>query len=141
MKVLVVCTGNKFRSPIVAAMLRKLGVGALSAGVSPNIKGDSFPKKTHQTFARLELNMPIMEFRSRPVTGELVTWADKVIYMQPSHKIVLDKYTVHLRNNNKLVCLADFAVTPLTKIPDPAFDKDNFDVIVLLMQQCVDRFV
>jgi len=73
--------------------------------------------------------------RSRELTGELIEWADKVIYMQPSHREALIERGCPVK---KLVALVDFAPEKLAKIPDPAFgDKEMLEDVIVLIENCI----
>src|SRR5262245_23177269 len=88
MQILVVCTGNTCRSPMAAGLLRTIGkeIGrdllVRSAGLShqPNRRvADS------AIAVMEEIGIDISDDYSKPVTDELLRWADLVLTVQASH--------------------------------------------------------
>lgn len=92
---LFVCTGNTCRSPIAEAAARaelaKRGwshVQVRSAGVSA---ATDSPASEHAVTVLAEQGIDLSAHRSRPLTRELVEWADLVLAMSPSHVLALNE--------------------------------------------------
>lgn len=109
--VLVLCHGNRFRSPLAGAVLSGL-LGAdrvRTAGVKPDCKGRASPKvREYAETLDLDLN----DHRSRTVTAEDFEWADVVVYMDEGNRT---RALAMGASESKLVCLGD------PKIHDPGF--------------------
>lgn len=116
--VLVVCHGNRFRSPLAAAVLaRELDVNGevQSAGVGPAaLKNHPAAKGVREWAA--ERNIDLSRHRGQPVTQELINWATHVVYMDGGNKRRLEQFDL---SGAILVCLAQPIGKP--RISDPAF--------------------
>nr|WP_281363420.1 low molecular weight protein arginine phosphatase [Paenibacillus lemnae] len=83
-----VCTGNTCRSPMAEGMLRKLAAGrnidveVRSAGVAA-VDGMSISRHAESV---LRDQMVDGSFASKPLSRELVQWADLVLALTQSHK-------------------------------------------------------
>src|SRR6267142_699596 len=127
------CTGNKFRSPTAAAIASKYGYSVRSAGLGRSIRGGRIPLSVENKLD--DMGYTLQSHRSQIVTEELIKWADKVIYMQPSHREALIERSCPVK---KLVALADFTPGPLLRIPDPAFgSKEMLDDVMVLIENCI----
>jgi protein arginine phosphatase len=92
---LFVCTGNTCRSPMAAAAARAeltrrgwTHVDVRSAGISA--AGDS-PASEHAATVLAEQGLDLSGHRSRPVSPELLEWADLILAMSPSHVFALNE--------------------------------------------------
>lgn len=66
MRVLFVCTANRLRSPTAEAVFQGTpGLEVASAGLDPAA--------------------------TRPLTADLVVWAERIIVMEPHHKVLVKK--------------------------------------------------
>lgn len=89
MRVLFVCTGNICRSPMAAAIARRLldergrdDVEVASAGTAA---WDGAPASEGAYLVALEHDLDLSAHRARQITADLVTDADLVLGMSPHH--------------------------------------------------------
>ncbi len=95
-RVLFVCTGNTCRSPMAEHLLRHhlqdmadRGIEVQSAGVAA-VPGMSAASQAIEVLKEKGISM---EHTSRPLTEELVEWADLILTMTGSHKqLVLSQF-------------------------------------------------
>ncbi|MFM9281914.1 low molecular weight protein arginine phosphatase [Paenibacillus jiagnxiensis] len=86
--IMFVCTGNTCRSPMAAAMLRKLaverqlGLEVRSAGVAA-MDGTSLSRHAEAVLRDHGISEP---FRSTSLHRELVEWSDLILTLTQSHK-------------------------------------------------------
>ena len=93
MNVLFVCTGNTCRSPIAEAYL---------SHTHNNLNVDScglclggMPISQNSCLALAEIGIDKSQHISKPISKELITWADKIICMSENHKQALDSLGVN----------------------------------------------
>ena len=80
MRILFVCSENRFRSPTAAAVFAEYaGIDAISAGTNSDC--------------------------DTPVSGDLIEWADIVLVMEASHKSKVSKKFQPLLKNKKVSVL------------------------------------
>eukprot|EP00462_Mataza_sp_D1_P023088 CAMPEP_0175144816 /NCGR_PEP_ID=MMETSP0087-20121206/14382_1 /TAXON_ID=136419 /ORGANISM="Unknown Unknown, Strain D1" /LENGTH=207 /DNA_ID=CAMNT_0016429407 /DNA_START=51 /DNA_END=671 /DNA_ORIENTATION=+ len=88
-KVLVVCTGNTCRSAMAMQLIIKLvaetsfGMTVDSAGVRVDNKGSPSPSQAIEVMK--SYGCDLSQHRSKPVTEELVDWADAIWVMTQPH--------------------------------------------------------
>ncbi len=148
MRLLFICTGNRYRSQTAEIITRYLrpDIEVDSAGVSEkSADGTPTPKRVRKALGKLGYPTGYKEdfqvLRSKKITQKLYDWADYVIYMQPSHAEYLA--STFPRNANKLLRLAYFSEKTINKIPDPAFvsDQEEFLSIIRLIEKCIKKLL
>ena len=117
MRILFICTGNINRSPAAETISRKLNPKNeyKSASLSSHCNGKITTKKTRDILKQKGYNYT--EIRSTLITQELVNWADKIFYAQPSHLKKLQEMFGCLEKFKPL-----YEYGGLSKITDPAFN-------------------
>ena len=92
MKVLFVCTGNTCRSPIAEGYLShtRKDLDVKSCGLS--IGG--LPISQNSKLALAEIGIDKSQHISKPISKELIDWADKIICMSHSHKEIINSLGV-----------------------------------------------
>ena len=117
--ILIVCHANKFRSPFCAGLLKTLvgsNVRVLQAGV--NNKNFEFgPAAKKMRDAAASLGVDLSTHRAQQITLEMVTAAEKIIYMDGGNLRRLRELAPGAQQ--RFVCLAHYVGHP--RIPDPAF--------------------
>ena len=118
---LFVCTGNTCRSPMAAAiaedMIRRRGwhhVTVRSAGATAGVGS---PPSAQAVQVAAERGVDLSGHRSRPLTSELVRWADAIIVMSDWHVARVEE----LGGADKVSIATDFLsdADPAVGIPDP----------------------
>jgi low molecular weight protein-tyrosine phosphatase len=117
--ILILCHGNRYRSPFAMAALqyflpdRKDKIR--SAGFRP---GSYTVAKPVRDLALHYFGCDLSSHRSVIVTKELVDWADLILYMDGGNlKRLRDMFIPA----EKLICLGSYCRPALSRIPDPAF--------------------
>lgn len=106
--VLFVCTGNTCRSPMAAALYKKMGNDASSAGISVYT---SSPPSFNAVLAMDEKGIDIRGHVSRQISEKDLEMADKVYVMTGQHlRHLLNAYPLY---SHKISTLSD------TDISDP----------------------
>ncbi len=92
MNILFVCTGNTCRSPIAEGYLSHThkDLNVTSCGLSEG----GLPISQNSNLALAEIGIDKSQHISKPISKELVSWADKIICMSPSHKQILESIGV-----------------------------------------------
>ncbi len=106
-KLLFVCTGNTCRSPMAAALWRKMGGEAASAGLSAP---SGAPASDNALEVMAAEGIDLSPHRSRPVTEDLVLRADLVYGMTEAHA---------LRLQARFPAYADRVRAMPVEVPDP----------------------
>ncbi|MBQ2746283.1 MAG: ribosomal protein S18-alanine N-acetyltransferase [Clostridia bacterium] len=84
MNVLFICTGNTCRSPLAEGYLKSKNISGISV-LSAGLCACGEPISKNSAAAAAEIGIDLSSHTSRPVTKELVDWADKVFCMSHSH--------------------------------------------------------
>lgn len=119
---LFVCTGNTCRSPLAEAVARQeIGsrdwhhVQVASAGLAASVGA---PASRHAVTVGSRHGLELEGHRSRPLTPELLEWADLVLAMSPSHLHAIEQVGA----GEKAALLGDFAAGGTGAghpVPDP----------------------
>jgi protein arginine phosphatase len=121
MRILFLCTANRFRSQAAAAIGRKLGLSVESAGLYRGAFDKTIPKSLREALYVLGDYFVPEDERSKPVNQKMIEWADRIIYMNPVHyKQLLKRFPTHRR---KFSPLGGYTEPPALRIPDPMFLK------------------
>lgn len=88
MNILFVCTGNTCRSPMAEGYLSHThkNLKVKSCGLTDG----GLPISENSRLALKEIGIDKSEHLSKPISRELVDWADKIICMSPTHKEILN---------------------------------------------------
>lgn len=114
MNILVLCHGNKYRSPACAAFLQ----GA--AGINIDSSGFSEPGKPAAKRMRdmmATYGFDLTKHRSKTIDADQVNWAQLILYMDGGNRKRLE--AAFPQAMRKARCLAEFIGEQ--RIPDPAF--------------------
>lgn len=89
MRVLFVCTGNCFRSPLAEALARKIkpGLEVESAGIA----AENFIAENAKEFLKKENALEFVKPKPDQITREAVERADLIIAMEERHKEFIEK--------------------------------------------------
>jgi protein arginine phosphatase len=90
MKILFVCTGNTCRSPLAAAIARRIaverGLPESEIGSAGTGAWDGQPASDGALLVGIERQLDLNDHRSRTLTAELVERQDLILTMGPHHR-------------------------------------------------------
>lgn len=141
MTVLVLCHGNICRSPLATALMRKYGFGdVICAGFKED--GLKSPKKMRD-YALEHFGIDLSGHRSLAVTTEMLTEAELILYMDGGQRARLESLWkdagLDAARGGPLAQFAEplarYLNTPLDRIGDPMFQKQNSPEFALIMAQ------
>lgn len=141
MKLLFVCSGNLFRSPMAERIAEAVGdrygvsIEARSAGTLGLVDRPADPKAV---VVCREIGLDLSDHRSQGLSEALVAWADRIVVMELAHAVHLRTYFPDV--GERVVQLGPFV--GLSEIPDPVRGW-TFQVrrVRRLLERAVDELV
>lgn len=107
MHILFVCTGNTCRSPMAEGYFRHLisqsqrkDITVSSAGT---FAGEGEPPSQNSVRAMKKIGIDISDYKSSPLTKELLNEADLIIAMTKSHKMHVGHMSIEALKKTKLL--------------------------------------
>lgn len=120
MKILFVCTGNSCRSPMAVGLLKKMATEKKlkleleSCGIS-TLVGMSASKEAIDILRNQGID--ISSHKAKPITRELIDWADFILVMEERHKErIIEEYEFA---KGKVYLLTEYANNENKDIIDP----------------------
>ncbi|KAI3591371.1 Low molecular weight protein-tyrosine-phosphatase, Etp [Cupriavidus sp. U2] len=123
--ILVICIGNRCRSPMAAALLSRAlpHCNVLSAGLAPPVGATADPRAVRLLAIEGD---DLSQHRARAVDQSLVTDADLVLVMDEEQRDAIETLYPQARGKTHRLCEQQKA-----DVPDPFGGSQNMFVIVL----------
>lgn len=120
MRVLFLCTSNRYLSQACLAIALGLKMNAESAGLGRGPFNQTVPNKVRESLKEIGYEVPEIR-RSAALTKQKADWADKVIVMRPSQwQQFRRKFPMHAR---KCFLFGGYMEPPMRRVPDLMFLK------------------
>jgi len=141
-KILFVCTGNIYRSPLAAAFFvrklrenKKLKGWVVESAGTWTVPGQSIPQDVLLITEKLGLDLK--EHRSRLVNADLLAAQDLILVMERGHKEALGIEFPLVRQKTYL--LSEVAGQDVYDIPDPMKSRQKNDTLAADISNLMDR--
>ena len=110
MNILFVCTGNTCRSPLAEALARRIatqrGLGAVTISSAGTNAWENVPASDGALLVGMEREVDLTNHRARILTPEIVSEADLIFVMTPSHR----DHVIQLGGRGKVHVLDEYAL-------------------------------
>ena len=142
--ILFVCTANRFRSPLAAAMLRgrmeELDIAdSWSISSAGTWATDGEPVMPGITVAAQRLNIDVSDHRSVRVSGKLLSNYDLIIVMEAGHKEALLSEFPHLQEH--IYLLSEVVERRNYDIPDALGSEQEMVEVIAELNSLIARGV
>jgi protein-tyrosine-phosphatase len=130
MNILFVCASNRVRSTVAEIFLRNIwgdweGHRVKSAGTNAGPYGFGLPDKVKDYLKSIDSKYTVPETASKPVTRELLDWADRIVYFQAKHEKMLQMLFEDYPFKDKLICIGQYHNPKLDGIPGVPLKNDT----------------
>jgi protein-tyrosine phosphatase len=141
-KILFVCTGNQYRSPLAAAYFQKklqedgiAGNWQVSSAGTWAVPEQSIPKDVLKLAKKMEIHLACQA--SRQVTGALLGSQDAILVMETGHEEALK---VEFPEISSRISLLSSVVDQINyNVPDPRQDRRPLAVVASELFDLIDR--
>ncbi len=142
-KILIICTGNVCRSPVVEALLAKrLSGRGLDGWMVHSAGTGEYPSRPASRFSVEVIgeteSIDLTAHRSKVATQAMVEQADLVLCMEANHKEVLSLESP--AEAHKIFLLSEMTPGPIYDVPDPyGKNKQAYQMMVKTVTGLVDE--
>jgi protein-tyrosine-phosphatase len=142
-KILFVCTGNSCRSPIAKALLEKISKD-IKLEIEVDSAGTSVVYGMKATDEAIELlrkeGIDISQHRAKPVTKELLRWADLILTMEDFHKEKIINENQDLKE--KVFLFKEFIEGKNENIFDPiGKPKEVYEELIITFKNLIPKII